>query len=314
MASLIQNDYFPLMYPNMSENIYGWPPAFKEAFFALKWRTYHLEYEAQNAGKVPLSKSESWRGMLGHILLNRARHLYERLFECIIPFGHPLAGRFQHPPNPYIVFIDDHTRTWLDRGDILHIDFTLIGDTINDFPDLLNLLLDMDERKIRSNKSGVRLRLNQFSLQQEEPLFPSESSVFPCDCHIKTVTPLRMRESDCKEQVIPASVWFRRIAERLSLLAHFHSHSPFTEDFVFLEALCSGVENKAGNLRWENQQRYSSRHRGSKPAGGFSGSWEYGHLPISLWPILKVGEHLHIGKATVQGMGKYKVEVSPAAE
>ncbi|MEZ4830004.1 MAG: CRISPR system precrRNA processing endoribonuclease RAMP protein Cas6 [Bacteroidia bacterium] len=292
-----------------SGNHHDWPSAFAEAFFSLTWRTYYLEYEAVNAGNVPLHKSESWRGMLGHVLLNRAKHLYERVFECQIPFGHPLAGRYQHPPNPYIVFVPDQERTWMNRGDLLQVEFTLIGNHTRDFPDLFSLLMNMDHREMRTNNGGVGFRLARFRASPEENLRTMAVSDFPGDCRIRTITPLRLRKEDCELGVIAAGVWFRRIAERLTLLAHFHCDVPFTEDFSFLESLCEGVIATGGSLRWEHQLRYSSRYGGTKPTGGFSGSWKYEQLPVSLRPILQAGELLHVGKATVQGLGKYVVEV-----
>jgi len=64
------------------------------------------------------------------------------------------------------------------------------------------------------------------------------------------------------------------------------------------------------NLYWHDIQRHSSTQNQKLPLGGLIGSAQIsgpsGAMKI-IWPLLQLGEQLHIGKETVMGLGHYQL-------
>lgn len=71
------------------------------------------------------------------------------------------------------------------------------------------------------------------------------------------------------------------------------------------------VRIKENNLRWYDWERYSNR-KGRMKLGGLIGNITYeGNLGKFL-PLLKIGEYIHVGKAVVFGLGKYRIVDEPS--
>ncbi|MEY4979611.1 MAG: hypothetical protein RLZZ352_1881 [Pseudomonadota bacterium] len=64
-------------------------------------------------------------------------------------------------------------------------------------------------------------------------------------------------------------------------------------------------------LHWHDMERRSSTQQQKQPLGGLIGSAQlHGPRPAlqTLWPLLQLGEQLHIGKETVMGLGRYQLQ------
>jgi len=78
-------------------------------------------------------------------------------------------------------------------------------------------------------------------------------------------------------------------------------------------ALCS-VDTS--NLSWHDMQRYSAPQQHKLPLGGLIGSAQLcGPRPAlqTLQPLLQLGEHIHMGKETAMGLGRYQLGALEAA-
>ena len=70
------------------------------------------------------------------------------------------------------------------------------------------------------------------------------------------------------------------------------------------------IETKDGQVHWRDWERYSARQDTKMKMGGFVGEAQYrGELQHFL-PLLKLGEAVHVGKATGFGLGRYEVKRS----
>ena len=75
-----------------------------------------------------------------------------------------------------------------------------------------------------------------------------------------------------------------------------------------IEPLLPGVEVGDRDLHWYDWERYSGRQEARMKMGGLMGGTSFRGDLAPLWPLIAMGEHLHVGKGTSFGLGKYEVE------
>ncbi len=87
---------------------------------------------------------------------------------------------------------------------------------------------------------------------------------------------------------------------------------PRTLDRSAVHAAIDQVEIEATALRWVEWTRYSSRQRTHMQLGGLLGQLRLSGPGVApLWPLIALGQWLHLGKNTSFGLGRYRV--TPAA-
>jgi len=65
----------------------------------------------------------------------------------------------------------------------------------------------------------------------------------------------------------------------------------------------------AANIRWQDWERYSNRQQTRMKLGGFVGEATFEGELGEFMPLLRIGTHLHVGKNTSFGLGKFEVNV-----
>ncbi|MEM7375379.1 MAG: CRISPR system precrRNA processing endoribonuclease RAMP protein Cas6 [Bacteroidota bacterium] len=273
----------------------------------LTWRTIKLTYQLTRAGRLPHFKSALWRGILGHVLLEKSPLLYEQIFECKLPPDHPYSRRFQHAPSPYLVSIHDNEPRTVQSGEELIVYLTLIGKAIDHFSELIPLLQDMDRRAI--GPDWIPLQMVDLSLLETE-----EAQIWlppkpPADLiNLRFQSPLHVKGVDRNYLLLPLSLLIHRLAERMSLLAYFHCDAPFVSDFSDLKEKAATARILSKHVQWREWPRFSSRKYEKFQKGGLMGSISYGEVHPHLLPLLRLGTHLHVGKGTAWGMGRMSLE------
>ena len=95
---------------------------------------------------------------------------------------------------------------------------------------------------------------------------------------------------------------------RLHLLFTAYSPEPFAADYRAMIDLAARVSTRRSRLTWHDLERYTSRRETKQKLGGLLGELEYaGDEPPGFAPLIFAGELLHIGAATVFGLGRYTV-------
>lgn len=281
----------------------------QDALQSLDWQTFRLSYRLERPGRLPLVKSLAWRGILGHVLKDHAPSLYERLFECTLPEEHPYAGRFRKAPNPYVVYVPDMRTTEYEQGAWLDVHLTLIGQATETFSDLFPLLSDLKGRTLGAAR--VPLTLMEVQVLPGEPAdcWPTAPVDAQCAWTLRLETPLRVKTPGQRPPSF--EVFVHRLVERLYLLAHFHGGQALITDYAPWKALARQAGAQA-RLRRGQWRRYSNRAGEAMRLNGWLGRFELTDLPQALLPPLRMGEHLHLGKASTMGMGRFRLIPSDA--
>jgi len=138
------------------------------------------------------------------------------------------------------------------------------------------------------------------------------------------LTPLRIKHRG--RYISPAELSARALldtlAARVSLLAELYAPppSPTAQDPLAPQAEPQRLERGAvhaainqiqidtADLRWVDWTRYSSRQRTQMQLGGLLGQMRLSGPGIApLWPLIALGQWLHLGKNTSFGLGRYRV-------
>lgn len=134
---------------------------------------------------------------------------------------------------------------------------------------------------------------------------------------LRLLTPMRLIDQGRLVRRFAFGPFYRRLLERLFMLAEFFGEPPLTETKACLadavHAVTSVLEQVrvvADQTRWWDLHGYSSRLQKKQPLGGLVGEVTL-EAPREVWHTLLVpllwGQITHVGKNTVKGQGWYEV-------
>lgn len=271
----------------------------------LHWRTIRLTYEVMKEGSLPRLKASGLRGMLGHILMEKAPDLYEAMFEVKNEENHPMGRRYKEVCSPYILSVPDLRKDFRKGGEI-HVYLTLIGKAENHFPRLLGLI---------QNWQGMGLGKEHIPLQLKAMnMIPTHMGIAitePYRLELYMRTPLVLKTEDHSMAAITLPLLIHRIAERMAMLAHFHCGAELVTDFEQYKQWAEKAIWVEMDLRKAFWSRYSTRQARSSRVGGWVGKLAFDEVDARLLPLLHLASHLHLGKGTTWGMGRISYELAP---
>jgi hypothetical protein len=130
---------------------------------------------------------------------------------------------------------------------------------------------------------------------------------------VEFLTPARIRNDGAVRGRLTFQDLVRALLRRLSSLCYFHCGCELPVDFRGLIDQASTVRTLASDLHWHEQERFSGRQKQRVEMGGVVGRLEFEAPSPEAWgpylPLLAAGEWVHVGKGTVMGLGKYRVEM-----
>lgn len=134
-----------------------------------------------------------------------------------------------------------------------------------------------------------------------------EASIDDC-LKLRLLTPLRLRVEGELSANISFELLLRNVMRRLHLLLTAFSPEPFAADYRAVLDLAAHITTRCSRLAWYDLDRYSNRQQAKQKLGGITGEVEYtGDELAGFAPLIFAGELLHIGGATVFGLGRYEV-------
>jgi hypothetical protein len=125
---------------------------------------------------------------------------------------------------------------------------------------------------------------------------------------LETKTPLRIKNSGKLTEEPALSQIVQGVLFRLRVLSSLYSDEPLDLlSNINLNELSKGVMVEHANFRWMDHGRYSKRQNAKMKLGGAMGTMVITGNLNKVYPILKAGELIHIGKNTAFGLGRYTV-------
>jgi CRISPR-associated endoribonuclease Cas6 len=284
----------------------------------------------------------AWRGLFGHALKRSAcvthEHdctrcvlyrscVYSYIFETPPPADTHFMRRYSAAPHPFILRPDLDLRT-LDIGETTILDLTLIGKASQYLPYIVHAFDQAGRYGIGPAKGEYEI----VGIEQEtipgSGVFHetyTNGSLAPLPAAIPEIPPLpdsvtliiqspvrlKYEERLLSPDRFAFAAIISNLLRRLSMLSYFHNDKEQNLDFKALVATAKQVRPTATDIKWYNWARYSSRQKTKIKMDGITGTVMLDGNDIKpFWPLLWLGQWLHVGKATSMGMGHYKIEVN----
>ena len=311
---------------------------------------YRFQFIAEQPVQLPDYAGSALRGVFGHALRAAACVTglpdcspcalyrscpYPAIFETPPPLHYP-RRKLSNIPQPFVVEPPPWGESSYPAGSTLSFDSVLIGPALQQMPLLLLAWRHALQRGLGPQQG--RARLAQLWLEGDaEPLLiggngsgsdaasadrwalrphpqslalpPPEAA--PASVTLHFSTPLRLQQGG---QILSAAQLTPRdllmaLLRRTAQLVELQLGSTLDVDFAALNAHASTI-NGEHQLVWRDWQRNSSRQQQRMVLGGVVGRWTLRGDLAPFWPLLHLGQWLHVGKNTTFGLGRYHLEPS----
>lgn len=244
---------------------------------------------------------------------------YSSIFETPLPEGKELARRYSYAPYPFVL------EPPLERISAHNIGFglVLIGRAINYLPHFIYAFSELgrtgtgrgrgkfqlievkSERKTIYSSSKKILHKGYREVTGEAILSDRQKGVKRLEFHF--LTPTRMIADGKLASKIDFPLIIHNAIQRILLLSYFHCGEEMGGDLKGLKERAKGIALESSELSWYNWDRLSKKQRKKLKLGGFIGSATFSGELDEFLPYLTLGEHVHIGKGTLFGLGRYRL-------
>ena len=102
--------------------------------------------------------------------------------------------------------------------------------------------------------------------------------------------------------------FFSLLVSRINALSLFYCDKEFIENPSELIEMSKDVNTLKNCTSWYSFHRFSNRQKKSLVVGGYLGEILYSGKMKNFMPVIEIGKHVHNGKNTIMGLGKYEYE------
>jgi len=253
----------------------------------------------------------------------RAECVYARLFEPAIPIGRHFGETGARKAFLFRAPLDDDSEFTARRP--LRFELRLFGNAIDSwrvFVDIFRRLSStgladraVDLASVLSldwNGTTARILFDEQHLTGAEPIqldfasFTDESAPGR-RAKIEFLTPTLLKDRRTQLRIPTLAALVRRLRDRISLLSLLWEGNEWQADYKAIGDLAEeGVMEKFEG-GWSTHDRHSTRTRRDMPVEGFRGSVFYDCVDPQLWPLLRIGQEIHVGQHAVWGNGQYRL-------
>lgn len=311
---------------------------------ALKFLSVRLYLRADETLRLPAYKGSTLRGAFGRMFKDvvcviphrdcprcvlRSNCAYPYVFETPVPETAQRMRKYPSAPHPFVILPTLEDKRQYNAGDIFHFDLILIGRGIDYLPYFIHTFAQFSTRRgLGADRGKCTLASAQWQETQGQgvSIYDDGDQELREECQpisiesllddeldadavrIQFLTPTRIVQSGRLASDLPFHFLVRTLLRRVSNLMYFHCGTELDVDFRSLIRQSEQVEIASNELQWYDWKRYSSRQQRHIKQGGLVGSVSYRGNLHPFWPLLKLGEFIHVGKSTSFGLGKYQVE------
>src|SRR3990172_6721043 len=307
----------------------------------LHFAKFNFTAHARDTILLPPYKGSTFRGGFGNTFkrvvcirsnkdcdtcLLRDRCIYLYIFETPPPAETAVMRKYETAPHPFVIEPFEDTRTTFEPGEPLSFGLVLIGKAIDHLPYFIYTFEELGNSGIGKGRGRYILDAvhtlgdssEQIYSSQErklkgpvQPLTVSESS--GGNGHtlsLSFLTPTRIVYEDHLVDHPEFHMMIRNLLRRIAHLSYFHCEGDSSEfDFRGFIQRAMAVTIKEKSIEWYDWERYSARQDTRMKLGGFVGDITFEGDLAEFIPYLQAGEHVHIGKGTSFGLGKYIMKI-----
>ena len=266
--------------------------------------------------------------------LLKEKCVYSYVFETPPPSDTSKMRKYPFAPHPFVITPPLEEKRTYRQNDPLCFELTLIGKSIDFLPYFIYTFDELGKMGIGKGKGKYQLEeVRAIQVGERSKTKDGEAIVIysgkdktlrnnfkvltvddiglfnfsPSSLHLDFLTPTRLKYDGKLSPDLEFHILVRNLLRRTSLLSYFHCEEQLDLDFKGLIEEAKDVKVQKENLRWVDWERYSNRQETKMKMGGFTGSIIFGGDFEKYLPFLLLGEHIHVGKGTSFGLGKYEI-------
>jgi hypothetical protein len=314
----------------------------------LPLKRLRFQCEAQEPIRLPHYSGSAWRGLIGSSLrrsvcvtrqptcegcLLRTQCAYSTFFESP-PATPDTAARYNALPHPFVLEPEPPGRRAIAPGEPLGVGMTLIGPAGALVPYMIHAVQRAGTRGL--GREGGRFRLlaveqeTQLGSDDWQPIYSAENATLqpaetlaaapapaPLAPRVQLHTPVRVKRNGryLGPGDLDARALLGALATRVAVLADLYGTRPRGFERASAHAAIDQIKLEPEALHWGEWTRYSSRQRTHMQLGGVVGRLRLeGPGVPALWPLLVLGQWVHVGKATSFGLGRYRIVSDATAD
>lgn len=267
--------------------------------------------------------------------------VYSYVFETPPPRDSEILRLYPRVPHPFVIEPPLDERQTYPPGEEIDFHLVLIGKAADYLPYFIYAFTELGKVGIGRNRAKYELISVEGLDGKNQPtvIYTNDSKTLLASppsinfnlaftekdvaweraptLRLRFLTPARVRYNGSLTDQLPFHVLLRNLLRRISALSYFHCGERLDCDFKGLIEEAEAVETIASDLRWSDWERYSTRQGQRMKLGGVVGSTSYrfesGSL-IDFLPMIRLGQHIHVGKGTSFGLGQYEMVEEKANE
>lgn len=303
---------------------------------SLKYLSVDLDFVALDKLKFPPFKGTTLRGAFGtafkktvcvtHKPLCKDCVLYETcvysyVFETPMSSEEGLPQKTPFAPHPFVITPPIDSKMEYEQGEKLTFHLTLFGRAVNLLPYFILTFEVMGNRGITKTRGKTKL----ISVKQYNKIIYTDGKFIskPQIKDVREFLPFTEAKGELTMQFLtPVRLIYRGklldtpdfVAIRAAILRRFfwilkvHSEHTDLQGLTDWDNFGTILRKVRGIIKPVMVSRYSMRQKRRMAFKGFIGEVVYSGSIGRYLPLLRVGEVLHIGKATSFGFGKYKIK------
>jgi hypothetical protein len=264
---------------------------------------------------------------------------YPGLFEGHRPFGAAQFPGVERLAVPYVFAPENRAEFAFASGDEVTTVLTLVGHANSKLVYVVRAMADAGLAGLGPARARLEL-LRVEAVQTLEPVPEDSPEASSGDCilyeaggacsaaaprspvlgapcrrvEVELRTPLRLRLAD--DLVTPARFQAAHLLiaaiRRVSTLAALHGDGPIEADYAALKGAAATATLEGAALRWQEQTRFSARHRSTMQQGGILGTCriDLGADAVQLFPWLALAQWVGAGKSASMGLGQIRIQAA----
>jgi len=285
---------------------------------------------------LPSFKGATFRGGFGYTLkriccvmeesscndcMLRTKCIYCLFFETKNNKEHNFLG-FLEPPRPFALELPVDEKRVYQQGETLEINILIFGNQVQFLPYIVLTFSELGRKGL--GRTRVKYDLLSVETIYGETIYDAHTKTFCSrestvklsfdenierikEVKIKFLTPTRIKTEGRYTKDLSFATLTKAILRRLAALFLFYADRKLDCAFEEIIKEAERVSTKSSSLRWVDVERFSTRQKARMKLGGVVGEVVYQGELTKFYPILKVGEYIHVGKNTTFGLGKYEI-------
>jgi|Deesub1362A_J573_1020465.scaffolds.fasta_scaffold01573_9 CRISPR-associated endoribonuclease Cas6 len=317
----------------------------KSAFADLRFEKFVFEVKPQSAIIFPSYKGVTLRGAFGKSLKRLfcvEKKSKKSCSECLLNQSCSYSYIFESPnikkepyflspnssvPHPFVLEPPLDAKRHYQPGETFSFGLILVGKALRYLPSIVYSFVEIGKKGLGVERGKFSL-VNVYSVQKEKKVvifdsrkecflnvsftskrdFPYGEEMKKTDTlKLEFLTPVRIVKEGKPLKNLEFWNIINALLIRLAQLMYFHCGEKPEIDIQKLVDESRGVKVVESQLYWSEFAHFSPRIRERIKLGGLLGDITFKGKLDKWYPILKLGEILHLGKATSFGFGKYTV-------